>query len=155
MNTTGIAAALAIFLGVWLGHVAVRKIEFVSRTIWLPAVLAALAGLALLISSFFATLNSISAVLGIVGVTLLWDAFEFTRQERRIRKGHAPANPQNPRHARILSECPEATTLDLLAREPVGRRVGLEEAPQLVMASSSATSSNEAGQQPGHPKETG
>ena len=27
MNLTGLAAALATFLGVWLGHVMVRKLE--------------------------------------------------------------------------------------------------------------------------------
>jgi len=33
----------------------------------------------------------------------LWDAFEFYRQHYRIQSGHAPANPDNPRHARILA----------------------------------------------------
>ena len=43
---------------------------------------------------------------GILGVTLLWDSFEFWRQQKRVIKGHAPANPDNPRHARILAENP-------------------------------------------------
>jgi hypothetical protein len=46
------------------------------------------------------------AVLGILGITLLWDALEMTRQQRRICKGHAHANPDNPRHARILEQYP-------------------------------------------------
>ncbi len=132
MNIIGIVAGVTIFLGVWFGHVAVRKVESISPTIWLPATLAVVAGLALAAGSFFSTYNSISAVCGIVGITLLWDAFELIRQERRIRKGHAPANPHNPRHARILAECPAATTLDLLKREPVGRPVGPDEAIQLI-----------------------
>lgn len=134
MNVTGISAALAIFLGVWLGHVIVRKIEFVSPAIRLPAALAALSGLAVLAASLFAAPPPLSAVCGILGITLLWDGFEFIRQQRRVRKGHAPANPQNPRHARILAEYPTATPLDLLKREPVGRPVGPDEAVQLVMA---------------------
>jgi hypothetical protein len=35
-------------------------------------------------------------------------------------KGHAPANPKNPRHALILATHPEATTIDLLDRDPRG-----------------------------------
>jgi len=36
-------------------------------------------------------------------MTFLWDAFEFYRQHYRIQSGHAPANPDNPRYARILA----------------------------------------------------
>ena len=54
----------------------------------------------------------------ILGITLLWDALEFTRQQKRVKKGHAPANPHNPRHAKILAEHPTATTLDLLKHLP-------------------------------------
>jgi len=57
---------------------------------------------------------------GILGVTLLWDALEFYRQQRRIQRGHAPANPNNPRHARILAEFTSATTIDWLDRDPRG-----------------------------------
>lgn len=57
---------------------------------------------------------------GILGVTLLWDALEFYRQQRRIQRGHAPANPNNPRHAKILAEFPSATTIDWLDRDPRG-----------------------------------
>jgi hypothetical protein len=52
-------------------------------------------------------------------MTLLFDGFELSRQERRIIRGHAPANPDNPRHAKILKEYPSATTVDLLKREPM------------------------------------
>jgi hypothetical protein len=61
----------------------------------------------------------LSTLLGILGVTLLWDAFELHRQEKRIKHGHAPANPNNPRHARFLADPNlHATTQDLLKREP-------------------------------------
>jgi len=133
MNTTGIVAALAIFLGIWLGHVGVRKIEFISPTIWLPATLAALSGLMMLAASLFTAQPALSAACGILGITLLWDGFEFIRQQRRICKGHAPANPHNPRHARILAQHPAATPLDLPKRDPVGRPVGPEEAIQLIL----------------------
>jgi hypothetical protein len=122
MNFIGVIAALATFLSIWFGHVAVRKIEFVSPTIWIPATTFIVLGL---IAEFFSlsTVNRpLSTVFGILGITLLFDALEFKRQQNRVKKGHAPANPNNPRHAHILSHPNfHATTLDLLKREPVGR----------------------------------
>ncbi len=52
-----------------------------------------------------------------LGITALFDALEFRRQFRRVKQGHAPANPNNPRHAPWLAEG-KATTADLLKREP-------------------------------------
>src|SRR5512136_2443049 len=102
LNLVGPVAALTAFLSIWFGHVAVRKIEFNSRFIWLPAVAFAAAGLAIEFFSLETSNFLLSTVLGILGITLLFDAFEFTRQQKRIAKGHAPANPNNPRHAEIL-----------------------------------------------------
>jgi hypothetical protein len=132
LNYIGLAAAASTFLGVWFGHVAVRKIESISPTIWLPTTVFALAGI---VSEWFSLVTSnllLSTAFGILGFTLLWDALEFTRQQNRIRKGHAPANPGNPRHARLLRECPAAITLDLLKREPIGKPVTITEAIQLI-----------------------
>jgi len=54
-------------------------------------------------------------------VTLLWDALELrVRQPSRIKHGHAPANPNNPRHAKMLATHPTATTVDWLDRDPRG-----------------------------------
>ena len=132
INTLGLVAALTAFLAIWGGHVSVRKIEFTSPTIWLPTVIFAALGLATEYFSLSTVHRPLSAALGILGITLLFDAFEFTRQRKRIRKGHAPANPNNPRHARILAEHSSATTLDLLKRDPIGRQVSPEEAPKLI-----------------------
>jgi len=41
----------------------------------------------------------VSTILGILGITLLWDALELVRQAQRVKIGRAPANPANPRHA--------------------------------------------------------
>jgi hypothetical protein len=61
-------------------------------------------------------------------VTLLWDALEIAvRQPKRIKHGHAPANPNNPRHAKILADYPEATTIDFLDRDPIGRAYTAQE----------------------------
>jgi hypothetical protein len=114
MNTLGVIAAFSAFLGIWLGHVAVRKIEFLSPTLWLPTAAFAVLGILLEYWSLITDHWSLNTTLGILGITFLWDALEFTRQQRRVCKGHAPANPRNPRHASILAKHPTATTVDLL-----------------------------------------
>ncbi len=124
MNLTGLAAALATFLGVWLGHVMVRKLEARVADVRWPMAVCILLGLGLEAGALAADSAPISAALGILGVTLLWDALEFVRQEKRIKIGRAPANPHNPRHARILAEHPAATTMNWLNREPTGKQAG-------------------------------
>ncbi|HUF37621.1 MAG TPA: DUF4491 family protein [Anaerolineales bacterium] len=127
LSVIGPVAALGAFFGIWFGHVAVRKIEFIARDIRIPALVALAAGLALEAASLAAGNRAVSALFGILGVTLLWDALEFWRQQNRVKHGHAPANPDNPRHARILAEYPEATTYDWLDRSPRGRAYTAEE----------------------------
>lgn len=121
MNSIGVLAALTTILSIWFGHVMVRKLDArLSKVI--PAILMCIMlGLVFIFSSFFLENNSISAIFGIIGITFLWDAFEFNRQQKRVIKGHAPANPKNTRHLRILAEYKTATTLDLLDREPRGQ----------------------------------
>ena len=124
MNTLGLIAAVTAFLSIWGGHVAVRKVEFISRTIWLPTVMFAVFGFAAEYFSLITSSRSLSIILGILGITLLFDAFEMSRQQKRIKKGHAPANPNNPRHAAILTDSNfRATTHDLLKREPTGKPI--------------------------------
>ena len=132
MNYVGLVAALSTFFGVWFGHVAVRKIESISRTIWLPTLIFAAIGIVLEWFSLSTSNLLFATSSGILGFTFLWDALEFTRQQNRIKKGHAPANPKNPRHARLLREYVAATTLDLLKRDPTGKPVSPSEAVQLV-----------------------
>lgn len=127
LNWIGLTAALATFFGIWFGHVAVRKIEFVAPNVWLPALISWAGGIGLEAASFAVDSRAVSASLGILGVTLLWDGLEFWRQEKRVKEGHAPANPHNPRHARILAQYPAATTFDWLDRVPIGRRLSPEE----------------------------
>ena len=131
-NYIGFVAAASTFLGIWFGHVAVRKIESISPTLWLPTVIFAVTGIALEWLSLSASSIQLSTASGILGFTFLWDAIEFTRQQNRIKKGHAPANPANPRHVRLLREHKSATTLDLLKREPVSKPVSHTEAVKLI-----------------------
>ena len=132
MSFIGLVAAVATFFSIWLGHVAVRKVEFISPTIWLPTVVFAIAGITLEWFSLSTSNFLFSAAFGIIGITFLWDALEFTRQQNRIKKGHSPANPQNPRHARLMREYPAVTTLDLLKRDPLGKPVSPSEAIKLI-----------------------
>jgi hypothetical protein len=136
MNTIGIAAGLATFLGIWVGHLVVRRIEFISPTIWLPAGIFTLLGIGMEVLALKVTNAQLSAALGILGITVLWDALEFIRQQLRVKKGHTPANPNNPRHARIMVEFSTATTLNLLKRERVGRPVSQDEAINLIKGQS-------------------
>lgn len=129
LNLLGPVAALTAFLSIWFGHVAVRKIEFTSPIIGSPAVAFAVAGLALELFSLKTSSFLLSTALGILGITLLFDALEFIRQQKRIIKGHAPANPNNPRHARLMREYASVTSVDLLKRDPIGRSVSQEQRP--------------------------
>jgi len=132
MNTLGLTAAITVFLTIWIGHVAVRKVEAEARDIKQPMFIAVALGLLAEFGSLSITNQQLSTVLGVLGITLLWDAFEIYRQQNRIKLGHAPANPNNPRHAKILAEHSSATTLDLLKRDPIGRQISPEETPKLI-----------------------
>ncbi|GAB4438745.1 MAG: DUF4491 family protein [Chloroflexi bacterium OHK40] len=121
IQLAGVWMALATFLGIWWGHVGVRWLEANSERIGPPAAMLTIAGLALNGYALLAPSLTIAGVCSIIGITLLWDAFELYRQQRRVQKGHAPANPRNPRHAAYLAAGGHATTEDLLDREPGGR----------------------------------
>jgi hypothetical protein len=132
LNLIGSVAALAAFLGIWLGHVSVRIIERNVTKLWLPITIAIALGLSLEAWSLLTDHRLLNTALGILGITILWDAFEFIRQEKRVKKGHAPANLYNPRHAQILANYSSATTLDLLKRDPIGHPVSPDQAIQLI-----------------------
>jgi hypothetical protein len=132
MNSIGLVTALTAFLSIWFGHVAVRRIESISPTIWLPTSIFAVLGVLTEYLSLVTDNRLLNTALGILGLTLLFDALEFTRQQKRVKKGHAPANPNNPRHAKILEECSSATTRDLLKRDPMGHTLSTEEVTELI-----------------------
>ncbi len=141
MNFIGLVAALTAFFSIWFGHVAVRKVESVSPTIWLPTLIFSALGLFVEILSLTTLAPDASAgvvnrpwsvAFGILGITLLFDALELRRQQNRVKKGHAPANLNNSRHVKILSEHSSATTLDLLKRDPIGHIISSEESTHLL-----------------------
>src|SRR5512137_736010 len=120
LNGIGAVAALATFLGVWIGHVTVRKVEYRAPDLRVPMFIAVVIGLALEVIALSSASLYVSGACGILGMTVLFDALEFRRQFKRVKKGHAPANPHNPRHAPLLA-AGKATTIDRLRREPVGQ----------------------------------
>ncbi len=123
LQLAGFWMALATFVGIWWGHVGVRWLERSVTRVEPAAAVLVLAGLGLNLYSLFAPSLTIAGVCSIIGITLCWDAFELFRQQKRVQKGHAPANPANPRHAAYLAAGGLATTEDLLAREPTGHPV--------------------------------
>ena len=131
VNTLGLISALTAFLSIWWGHVGVRKIEAISVKLWPPMIASIFLGLACEVAAVRTESLHMSAVYGIAGVVFLWDAFEFYRQEKRIKKGHAPANPDNPRHARILADYPAASVIDWLDRDPRGQSYSAKELDEI------------------------
>ncbi len=99
----GLAAAAATFGGIWFGHVSVRAVEYSAPRLWLPAAVYVAAGCALEVLAVAAAGHAgglaLSGAAGILGMTLIYDAFELRRQWRRVLRGRARANPANPRHA--------------------------------------------------------
>ncbi len=124
---TGFFAAMATFLGVWLGHVLVRKVEARAVDLRFPVAVCVAAGFGLEFGALLAAWRPLSAALGILGMTVLWDAVEFYRQEKRVRLGRAPARLDNPRHARILATCPAATHISWLDQDPRGHQLTPDE----------------------------
>jgi len=132
INLLGPIAAFTAFFSIWFGHVAVRKFEAIAPVLWIPSTIFAILGIFCELFSLRASSLEVATVLGILGITLLFDAFELVRQQKRIMKGHAPANPDNPRHAKILREYLSATTLDWLKREPIGSPITIPENPTVM-----------------------
>lgn len=123
LQLAGFWMALATFLGIWWGHVGVRWLEAHSEDVRPPAAVLIILGLGLNLFGLMSSSLTVAGVSSIVGITLLWDAFELFRQQRRVQKGHAPANPANRRHAAYLAAGGPVTTADLLDREPQGRPI--------------------------------
>ncbi len=120
LNWIGLISALTTFLTIAFGHIMVRELEYRIHTIKPAITICIFLGIGLEIGALLADSRTTSAIFGIIGITVLWDGFEFYRQQKRVIKGHAPANPDNPRHQRILSQSPTATTINIIDRDPRG-----------------------------------
>ncbi len=104
LEFAGLAAAASTFGGVWIGHVAVRAIEYRARRLWLPASLFVAVGCAFEALALASSSLALSAAAGVLGMTFIYDAIELRRQWKRVMAGRARANPANPRHRDALGE---------------------------------------------------
>jgi short subunit fatty acids transporter len=120
----GLILGITVIAGIWSGHVLVRQIEFTTSDLRVPVILFFMVGILLACLSLVIQSDILSGVLGILGIILFWNGIEIRHQEKRVRKGHAPANQANPRHQRILMEYPEATTENLLKHDHSIRGAG-------------------------------
>lgn len=84
LQWAGLVLALTTFITIAAGHVLVRRLHALFGT--RPAIPFFILGSLILIFSLFNTLNLVSAVLGITGITLVWDGIEIYRQEKRMQR---------------------------------------------------------------------
>lgn len=91
MNFSGTLIAAVAILGIGLGHIWVRMLEYhAGKRIW-PVSL--MIGLSLVGASLMVSSDFFSALLAIPGAIFIYAVKEFFEQERRVLKGHAPKNP--------------------------------------------------------------
>lgn len=91
MNWTGLLLGLWMLLVIGLGFVWVIKVEYyIGAFVW-KAVLAI--GLLMVLASLFIPSFWGSALLGILGGSVVWGATELPDQEERVRQGIFPDNP--------------------------------------------------------------
>lgn len=86
LQWAGPVLAFTTFATIGIGHVLVRRLH--ARFGTRPAVPFFVLGAAVLLASLLVLADLLSGVLGIVGVTFLWDGIEMYRQERRKQRGH-------------------------------------------------------------------
>ena len=96
MNTTGIIFAIFTVLAIGIGFVWVIKLEYhVGAHV---AKIVALVGIGTIFISLFMPGFWVSAIVGVLGGTIVWGSTELPDQEERVKKGIFPANPR--KHAR-------------------------------------------------------
>ena len=88
----GILIGVCSFLIIGVLHPVVIKTEYhFGKGIW-PVFL--ILGLCCIIGSLFAPSTLVSALLAVLGFSLLWSIRELFEQEQRVKKGWHPANPK-------------------------------------------------------------
>lgn len=92
LHFTGINIAVSTFLIIGLFHPIVIKMEyhFGTRPWWLFLVL----GIASIAGALFISDTLLSAVIGVLGASLLWSIGELFEQKKRVEKGWFPMNPK-------------------------------------------------------------
>ena len=92
LHFTGVIIAICTFLIIGFFHPLVIKVEYHSGTRYWWVFL--LLGVASLVGAFFVADVFWSALIGVVGASLLWSIGELFAQKRRVEKGWFPMNPK-------------------------------------------------------------
>jgi len=92
MHFIGIVIGVISFLSIGIFHPIVIKAEYhFSKSCW-PVFL--IAGVILMAVSLFVENVVLSSALAVVGMSSWWSILELFEQEKRVRKGWFPANPE-------------------------------------------------------------
>jgi len=92
MQWIGLSIGLATFIIIGAFHPVVIKAEYYfGKKCW-PAFL--IGGLLCAAGALFIRALWVSALLSVLGFTLLWSVKELFEQEQRVKKGWFPANPK-------------------------------------------------------------
>lgn len=92
VNWTGLLLGLAMLFAIGFGFFWVIKVEYyLGAQVW-KWVLAL--GVLICLSSLLVYSFWLSALLGILGGSVVWGATELPDQEKRVRRGLFPANPR-------------------------------------------------------------
>ena len=107
---TGVIIAISTFLIIGLFHPLVIKAEYYLGTRCWWAFL--IAGLVSIGSAFFIENVLWSAIIGVVGASLLWSIGELFHQKKRVEKGWFPMNPKRRHEYNINNEKKDENELD-------------------------------------------
>lgn len=102
LNFRGILLAISTFLIIGLCHPLVIKTEYYFGT--KPWWLLLISGIVCCVGSLFIQNIFLSAVLGVLGASLLWGIGELLAQEKRVAKGWFPMNPKRKEHYKKINK---------------------------------------------------
>ena len=94
MNWNGVILGAAAFLIIGVFHPIVIKCEYYFTSAVWPVFL--VGGLLCCGVSVLADSVLLSALLGVLGFSMLWSIGELKEQERRVERGWFPRNPRRP-----------------------------------------------------------
>lgn len=111
MNIFGLTLGLITLLIIALGFIWVIRTEYFLGYLWWHYVLGV--GILLVIGSLFVPSMWGSAVMGVLGASLIWGATELKNQARRAELGWFPYNPNQKPKPPFAEKIEKLTTLNL------------------------------------------
>ncbi|NKQ35191.1 MAG: DUF4491 family protein [Chloroflexi bacterium] len=117
MNFTGIFFALFTAVTIGIGFVWVIKLEYYVGAHVAKAV--AVLGVLVVLGSLFLPGFILSAIVGIIGGTIVWGATELPDQQERVAEGMFPSNPKKQARAAVA---PPAADEREVAAQSVSKR---------------------------------